>query len=248
MDSHPCENLTLIAHINDTKWALVAAYRKPSIPERLLQTSLDPVIDKCTEITPNIIVTGDLNCNMLKPGRNAVRTLCEDFNLVNVVNNPTCFKASPPTLLDVILVSSAELVTKSEVIPCPLSDFHHFVTAVLDIKLQKIGRRQITYRSYKHFDIGLFNRDLEKAPFHVSECLEVEDQCEFITKLYRQVLDEHAPLKTKTIRSKQCPYMNSAWRRAIFKKHQLYNRLIGWCKFRDFLKCYPLTPQFCSFS
>jgi hypothetical protein len=175
-------------------------------------------------ITTNTVITGDLNCNMMKDGTNAVKTLCDDFNLTNVITKPTCFKTTPPTLLDVILVNKPDIVKSSEVTPCPLSDFHHFVTAVLDVKLQKVGRRQVTYRSYKYFDTDLFNRDLERAPFHVSECLEADDQCHFITKLFGQVLEEHAPLKTKTITTKQCAYMNSNWRKAIFRKHQMYNR------------------------
>ena len=234
--------MTIIAHLNGVKWAVIkwafiATYRKPRIPERHLLTDLDPVIDKCFNITTNVVVLGDLNCDMLKHGTNAVITLCEDLNLKNIVQKPTCFKSTPATLLDVILVNK-DLTLKGEVIPCPLSDFHQFITVVLHIKMNKIVKRQVTYRSYKHFDAGLSNRDLEKAPFHVSECLDVDDQCSFIADLYRDVLDTHAPLKTKIIKTRQCPYMNSTWRKAIFKKHQLHNRFLksrtrqNWQSFR----------------
>ncbi len=238
-DSYPCENLTIMAHINGVKWALIGTYRKPRISDKNITEKLDPIVDKCMNVTNNIIVTGDLNCNMLKNGNNAVRALCDDFNLVNVVTKPTCFKADPPTLLDVILVSGHNLVKKCEVVPCPLSDFHHFTCAVLDIQLPKIGHRQITYRSYKHFDEKKFNCDLEVAPFHAGECLDIDDHCYFVTTLYGQVLNEHAPIKNKVVRSKQCPYMNSEWKSAIFKKHQLYNTYwkcktdYNWYQFRS---------------
>ncbi len=223
-DTYPCENLSIIAHIKGVKWALIGAYRKPSISQQNITDKLDPIIDKCMDITPNIFVTGDLNCNMLKGGANAVRTLCDDFNFVNVVTKPTCFKADPPTLLDVILVNDHKIVKKCDVFPCSLSDFHHFTCAVLDIKIPKMGKRQVTYRSYKNFNETHFNNDLTYAPFSAGECLDVDDQCYFVSELYRQVLDDHAPLKTKTVRSNQCPYMNSKWKTAIFKKSELYNK------------------------
>ena len=224
IETHPCENLAIVTHLQGVKWILCAAYRKPSIPERMLLENLDMVIDKCMNITSNILLSGDLNCNMLKRGNNAVRTLCDDFNLINIITKPTCFKVEPPTLLDVMLVRTDERIKNSEVVPCPLSDFHHFIVATLDIRMPKRGRRQVTYRSFKHFNSDLFNKDLEKAPFHVSYCLDTDDQCHFITTLYKQILEDHAPIKTKTIKTRQCPYMNSSWRRAVFKKHQLYNR------------------------
>ena len=223
-DSHPCESLTIIVQFQKSKWAFSAAYRKPSLPERHLSTSLDIVIEKCMDITNNIAIVGDLNCNMLREGSNAVKSLCDDFNLTNVIETPTCFKTTPPTLLDVFLVSNKKNVKHSTVTPCPLSDFHHFVTAVFDIMVPRREKRQVIYRSFKFFDKDLFNRDLQRTPFQAAECLDPDDQCYFIGQLYKQVLDEHAPMKTKTVRPKQCVYMNSTWKKAIFKKHQLYNR------------------------
>ncbi len=46
-ESHPCENLTIMAHINGVKWALIGAYRKPSISAINITEKLDPIIDKC---------------------------------------------------------------------------------------------------------------------------------------------------------------------------------------------------------
>ena len=224
IESHPCENLTIIAHIDNSKWAFIGAYRKPSLPEKTITEKLDTVIEKCSNLTENIVIAGDLNCNMAKNGPNSVKTLCEDHNLQNLIKEPTCFKADPPTLLDVILINEAKHAKKSVVIPCPLSDFHHFVCTVLEIKRTKVSSAKVTYRSYKNFDIGHFRYDLETAPFHVSECLDTDDQCYFITKLYTDILEEHAPKKTKTIKIKQCPYMNKEWRSAIHRKHQLYNK------------------------
>ena len=150
-DTHPCENLTVIAQLNDKKCALIGTYRKPSLPESVINDKLDPLIDRCTGIADHVIVAGDLNCNMLRNGRNGVRTLCDNLNLVNVVTEPTCFKGQTPTLLDVILTTDENCIKKCYVLPCVLSDFHHFVCAVLNFRVCKIGNRQILYRSFYAF-------------------------------------------------------------------------------------------------
>jgi hypothetical protein len=115
IECHPCEALMVVVQIHGIKWTFTAAYRKPNVPERHLVASMDTVIDKCKNIADNVTIIGDLNCNMLKEGMNAVKTLSEDFNLINVIEKPTCFKTTPPTLLDVILVSDKENVRHSEV-------------------------------------------------------------------------------------------------------------------------------------
>lgn len=94
----------------------------------------------------------------------------------------------------------------------------------IEMQSIKLGKKYVTYRSYKHFYEELFRKDLESTPFHAGECLDLEDQCHFFTTLFNDVLDTHAPLKTKVVRKKQNPYMNSEWKRAIFRKHLIYNK------------------------
>ena len=223
-DSHPCENLTIIANIDNEKWAFIGTYRRPSINQNFINNKLDPLIDKFLTIAKNVVVLGDLNCDMLKEGSNAVKTLCEDLNLVNCVNKPTCYKAKQGTLLDVILVNDVNTVKHCDVSPCNLSDFHLFVTLVLNKNIMSIGKKCVSYRSYKHFNEQHFRNEIESTPFHAGECLDPEDQCHFFRTLFNEVLEKHAPVKTKVIRRKQNPFMNSEWKRALFRKHQLYNK------------------------
>jgi hypothetical protein len=195
-DTYPCENLVVIAHIDNEKWALIGTYRKPSIPQRVINEQLDPVIDRCLAITNNVVVLGDLNCDMKKSGANSVLTLCDDLNLTNVVTKPTCCKADTPTLLDVILVNNEKRVKLCDVFPCSLSDFHHFIVIVLDTTLLRLGTKRVSHRSYKHFNEEHFRRDLEIVPFHAGECLDPDDQCHFFTKLFKFWINMH-PSKAK---------------------------------------------------
>ncbi len=169
------------------------------------------------------LVLGDLNCNMLKPGENAVNRLCQDYSLKNIINSPTCFKSDPPTLIDVLLLSDSKVCRSGVVTPCPLSDFHHFISGVLDIDLPRTMTRKIHYRSYKNFDPVAFGEDLRQAPFHVGEVLDIDSHMAYFQDLFTSILDKHAPVKTKVIRTNQAPHMTNAWKSAIFKRNEAYN-------------------------
>ncbi len=156
---------------------------------------------------------------MRKPKESNITQLCNDFNLVNIVKDPTCFKGEQPTLIDVILVSDKRSSKVAPVIPCPLSDFHHFVNTVLNISLPRTTSRKVTYRSFKHFDPVAFGNDLRQAPFQVGEVLDIDDHMAFFQDLFLTILNKHAPFKTKVIRSKQVPHMTKEWKSAIYRRN-----------------------------
>ncbi len=219
----PMEALQVNCVFNKQKWSLLCAYRKPSVSQTAISDHLDKVIDKSLNTCDKYIVLGDLNCNMLKPGDNAVSRLCQDYNLTNIIKDPTCFKGDPPSLIDVMLLSDNKKCKTGVVTPCPLSDFHHFITGVLDIDLPRTMTRRILYRSYKHFDPIKFGDDLRQAPFHTGEVLDLDTHMWFFQQLFLSILDKHAPIKTRTIRTNRVPHMTKAWKSAIYKRNQAHN-------------------------
>ena len=80
----------------------------------------------------------------------------------------------------------------------------------------------ITYRSLKNFDESNYSQDLDFAPFHVSEIFDsVNDSYWFCSKLITNVIDEHAPVKSRKIKGKHVPYMNDELRKAINVRNML---------------------------
>ena len=62
----------------------------------------------------------------------------------------------------------------------------------------------------KNFREDAFRADIENIPFHVSHVFDDRDAIYWAhTEMYRSVLNEHAPLKTKWVKNEQVPYMNS---------------------------------------
>ena len=109
-------------------------------------------------------------------------------------------------------------------VPCPLSDFHHFIHAVFKITKPRTTSRKLFYRSYKHFDPINFANDLKNAPFHVGEVLDINTHMEFFQKMFLDILDQHAPIKSKVIKTSQCPHMTKEWKTTIFRRNMALNK------------------------
>ena len=85
--------------------------------------------------------------------------------------------------------------------------------------------RKITYRNYKDFDENKYQTELINEPFHVSQVFDsIDDTFWFYSKLLINVIDDLAPIKTKTVKYSPLTYMNGALRRAFNVKNMLKRR------------------------
>ena len=86
-------------------------------------------------------------------------------------------------------------------------------------------KRKIIYRSKKKFSPELFELDCSYIPFQVCEVFDDLDDVYWAhNKLFTSVIDQHAPLKSKVVSTKQAPFMNSRLRKAIFSRNMWRNK------------------------
>ena len=97
----------------------------------------------------------------------------------------------------------------------------------------------VSFRSYKNLDEHDFNKDLNDAPFHVGMIFDdIDDNYWFYEKLFSDTLQEHAPVKQKRPRKEPPPYMNSNYRKLVYKTRQAHNKYMknkskeNWEQFR----------------
>ena len=164
----------------------------------------------------SLYIIGDLNVNVLKHP-NLLDDVLDILSLTNVVREPTCFKnVDNPTLIDLILTNTPRRLTTVLNVPLGISDFHNFICVATRMCKPTKAIRQITYRSYKRFNETAYLHDLNCAPLHVSHIFtDVDDQYCFFNTILKQIMDQHAPIKHKTVKTKQLPYMNNTLRKAI---------------------------------
>ena len=110
-------------------------------------------------------------------------------------------------------------------------------------KVQSQQQKNISYRSYKKFDVDIFNSELIQVAFPDIENIETSEQVNNAYMQYQDsfihILNKHAPVKTRRPRKNPLPCMNSELRGAIYRKHMLYTQYTKqrnaktWEKFRQ---------------
>lgn len=192
---------------------ICVTYRPPDTPLGCFEDLLKPNYVQALTLNKQILVLGDLNCNMLENGQEwrALTNVSTELNLTQIIKTPTRITATSQTLIDVILVSSTTLVLESGVINTSISD-HLPVYVLLKLKAPKMPACYITTRSYKNYNPLLFSFDLLTKSDRLLSILSntnVNTELETFKDVLHSTLDVHAPLKTFKIRNRSCPYVTN---------------------------------------
>ena len=153
-----------------------------------------------------------------------IRDLCDQFDFEQLIKQPTNLTIHGETLIDVILCSNPSLCLKSGVKDTGLSDSHSMVYVVMKIKADRLPARNVTYRCYKQFNEEQYSEDISQIPLSVCEVFDdPSDNYWMLQTMLKEIMDEHAPLKTMKVRAKEPPFMNGELRRAVRVKTRLHN-------------------------
>ena len=155
--------------------------------------------------------------------------LCNMYGITNIIREPTCFKAQRGTLIDPVIVMNKNRFQKPINIHCGYSDWHNLVGCITKLKVPPEKPRTVYYRSYKNFNQDSFKEDVRCIPFHVGEVFDnVYDRFWFVSKMYTDILDQHAPRKKRIIKSQQVPYMHADLRQNMYKRNMFKNVYFKW--------------------
>ena len=84
--------------------------------------------------------------------------------------------------------------------------------------------KAIYYRNYKKFNEQEFLEDVKNT----SVCFNSDDphgNNELTTDFFSKIVNKHAPLKKKLLRGKQAPFINKQFRKTVYDRDRLRNRL-----------------------
>ena len=180
---------------------LIAAYKPPAVDNVPFTSDMYSLWNKATSQSDNIICLGDLNCDIGNPldNNNKGRYLldiCDIYDLDSLNNSPTRMSSQRSSCLDVILTNVARYFRESGTLEVGLSD-HCLVYTVLNKKCPQPKAQIIRVRSFKNFDEGSFCSDLSLVPFSTAYVFDdPEDVYWAWKKLFVEVLDDHAPVKS----------------------------------------------------
>ena len=219
------ESMVFSFTVRKQTWYLIFVYKNPKVAVNTFIEKLISAYNQMVDDGKEIILMGDVNIDMQTENDKLSTELCHTFGLTNLIKRPTCFKTERGTLLDPVLVMNPMRFQNPINIHFGYSDFHNLVGCVTKLKIPPSNPVTIKYRSYKHFDENKFNADVSFIPFHINEIFDdVNDRFWCINTLFKDVIDEHAPMKKRVSKTQKVPYMHSELRKNMYKRNMLKNR------------------------
>ena len=144
--------------------------------------------------------------------------------MTNLVNSPTCFTKTHTSTIDLILTNKGNCFQKTKVTETDLSNFHKLISTFLRSHFSRLKPKTIYYRNYKKFNEQVFLEDVKNT----NVCFNSDDphgNNELTTDLFSKIVNKHAPLKKKLLRGKQAPFINKQFRKTVYDRDRLRNRL-----------------------
>ena len=201
-------------NLRKEKRMFMCIYRTPKQNSQYFLENLSSIADHYSSIYDNYIFLGDFK---MEPNCLALTSFIQSFNLFNLIKTNTCFKGKG-TCIDLILTNRKHCFKHSSTFEIGLSDHHHLVYSMLKTRFKREESKHFIYRAYKNFNDMNFRKDLENK---LEECPKHYENFE---KIFVNVLDAHAPRKTKVLRANHKPHLDKNLRKGIMKRSKLKNK------------------------
>ena len=230
------ETICLEITVSNRKWFILFAYRPESISRKTFFDELTVSLNKAFIDYDYIALLGDLNIDLEgKTDRHGfLSNLCDVFDLENLITDKTCFKKCGGSAIDVFLTNQKNCFQGTRVIETGLSDHHCLIISSLKSRFQRLPPKKLVYRDKKKFNEELYLRDLKLLNFE--EICSSENAYSILSEKVGEVINKHAPLKTKFLRGNNAPFMTKQLRKAIMNRSRLTNKYNKWKSRENFLK------------
>ena len=186
---------------------------------------LGKYLNQASENYDNLIVMGDFNIDVRQtsPELHKLDEFCSLFSLTNIIKSDTCFTKFHSSTVDLFLRSKPNFFQKTNAIETGLSDHHKlmciFLKSCFDILKPKIAY----YRNYKIFNEANFLNDVQNCDFS-RKTDDLNENCDFLTSTFINIVNNHAPLKNKLIRGNQALCMTRNLRKEIYTRSRFRNK------------------------
>ena len=218
--SYNNEGIFIEINLRKTKWLLFGGYNynKSNISNFLGQ--LCPMLNHFMSKFDNFLLIGDFNSEV---SESTMAEFCEIYNFKNLITEPTCFKnILHPSSIDVILTNKIRSFQNSQTLETGLSDHHKMTITVLKSYFSKQDPVTINYRDYKLFNKFTFQDEL----LNKFGSMFTNINYELFEHTFMDLLNKHAPMKTKYVRANNSPFMNKILSKAIMTRSRLRNKFL----------------------
>ena len=203
-------------NLRKQKWIIIGIYRPPKMNEKYFYDQLSRVVDLYSKTYDRVVIMGDFNS---EPNEDYIDTFSSSYNLYNLVKEKTCFKGEPKCY-DLIYTNCKHNFQNTTAMTTGFSDFHKMTVTVLKTEFVKADPLKINYRDYKTYNLNEFNVDLKTK---LSRQPLSNTDYNMFQNILNDVLEKHAPLKTKYLRGNNSAFMTKYLRKMIMNRSRSKN-------------------------
>ncbi|XP_072030574.1 uncharacterized protein [Amphiura filiformis] len=224
------EHMDLSVTYNSSVLRLFAIYRPPPSNENTLTSGMflrdfSSLLEETMTICGHFIMTGDFNVHVDDhTDREAISFLdiLDSANLHQHIQGPT---HKGGHTLD-LLITRKHPVCATKLLPGQPSD-HVALFAVLDFPRPSTSRKSVTYRKLSDINIDQFKNDIRSSPLALATASNTSALAEQFNLVLRELLDNHAPEKTKNVTLRpNAPWYSEEVREAKRVKRRLERKMI----------------------
>lgn len=208
---------------------LVGTFYRPPNSSPIILSDIDNSIGLAVDTgISDIVITGDFNFNMLNSVSKAkINDICQQYNLYQLITEPTNHTEFSSTVIDLILVSNLQSVEMSGVgEPFLLQDIRYHCPVYSIFRFKKSIIKTFT-REIWQYDRGNYEQLRRKVLDFNWNSLKNNDinlyASAFTSQLYSMV-KECIPNRLVRVRPQDLPWINGNIRKQMRKRNRLYKR------------------------
>ena len=188
------------------------------------ETKLSSTLSKISNSSQECLIMGDVNVDFLTNVNKDFKHILLLYGFKQLIEKPTRITDKGESLIDIIATNNASVISKSGVISLSFSD-HEMVGCTRKMNNLKFEQKTIYCRDYRNYDPIKMNDDLRKVNWEpIYLMTNVNDAWSFLKILLSNTFDKHAPMITKHIRGKPCPWLSEEIKAQMNVRDQLYRK------------------------
>ena len=209
-------------------------------------------LDKHLYFYENFIITGDLNCNLLRSGYEAeyLRNFAGSFALHIIPSGPTYHTSHSDSLLDVVITDDAKKVKSFSKSHVPFIAGHDIIRFEYVIRDSQSSNRYIFRRNFKNFVNADFCNtvqsrvnDITTVSLPACENENKSDLDRYVSHIANIILfslDQHTPLRKLRVSRPPSPWLTDQIKLLMRRRDRLYkqakraNSVLGYAVYREF--------------
>lgn len=211
-----------------SKRILVGTFYRPPNSNQSILTDIERSVDLAVDTRiSDIIILGDFNLDMLKlNSRRKIENICQQYDLKQVINEPTHFTESSSSLIDIILVSDIKTVLFSGVGDPFLNNevrYHCPILAVFTFpKTHNTSFKRLIWK-YKDGDYDSLNNKIANTDWNSFKNSNIDTYASNITNHIMKLSKECIPNKVINVRNSDPPWMHNELRKLMRKRKRAYD-------------------------